>query len=152
MRNVQRNTITYQLILVSPGMFEHFRRICIIKTNLRPYRMNVFRSYQFISVFLPSTAHCTESPFLSIAFPSDIPSFWHTWLYSMLAELVAVLTKIYFSLFALLFLCNTNSVPRLLHSDVETRSQLQSIQGEYFCLCVHCHQLQEYMHSLCQVS
>lgn len=42
----------------------------------------------------------------------------------MLAERIAVLAKIYFSLSTLLLSWNASSLPRLLHSDVETGSQL----------------------------
>lgn len=96
--------------------------------------MYVFKSHWFISMFLLTQPIPPRiGPFLSTTFPlTPLPLFWCTWLYSMLAELIAGLAKIYFSLSTLLLSRNANSLPGLLHSDVETGSQLWVIQGEYF--------------------
>lgn len=62
--------------------------------------MYAFKSYWFTSIFfLTQPIPARIGSFLRITFPSDTPSFiLCTWLYSMLAELIAVLAKIYFSL------------------------------------------------------
>lgn len=50
------------------------------------------------------------------------------------AKPVAVFTTIFLILSALLYLCDGNSSPGLLHSDVETGSHLWDFNGEYFCI------------------